>query len=69
MLFPKWSGPVRGLLAAVWARHCQSVSHITAKSDTQVDISKVFYEMFSHFPKTLYIQQNLGFVNGCTNLQ
>ena len=43
-------------LAADSARYSQSVSHFIAKSDTQVNVSKVFYEMFSHFPKTLYIQ-------------
>ena len=38
------NGPKTAPLAAVCARYCQSVSHFTAKSDTQIDNSrKVFY--------------------------
>ena len=34
------SGPETAPLAAVSARYCQSVSHFTAKSDTQLDMFK-----------------------------
>ena len=38
------SGPKTAPLAAVCARYCQSVSHFTAKSDTQINNSrKAFY--------------------------
>ena len=52
------SGPETAPLAAVCARYCQSVSHFTAKSDTQLNISKksLLLNVFPFCLKTLYIQ-------------
>ena len=63
------SGPETAPLAAVCARYYQSVSHLTAKSDMTLNLifqKSLLLNVFPFCLKTLYIQQDLGFVTALT---